>query len=68
MNNVNYSDLKLRVEELCRQEKFPPSGKVVTLAKFTALFTADVLLPTKKNPKLQVELFAIACITEHNMG
>lgn len=50
MNNVNYSDLKLRVEELCRQEKFPPSGKVVTLAKFTALFTADVLLPTKKTP------------------
>lgn len=63
MNNVNYSDLKLRVEELCRQEKFPPSGKVVTLAKFTALFTADVLLPTKKNPQTTSR---IVCNSLHN--
>lgn len=65
MNNVNYSDLKLGVAELCRQEKFLPSGKVVILAK--SLFTADLLLPTK-NPKLQLALFAIACTAEHNMG
>lgn len=33
MNDVNCSDLKVRVAELRRREKFPPSGKVVTLAK-----------------------------------
>lgn len=67
MNNVNYSDLKLKVAELCRQEKFPPSREGSNFGKGTH-FSLLMCYFQPKTPKLQLELFAITCIAEHNMG
>lgn len=48
MNNVNYSDLKLKVAELCRQEKFPPSREGSNFGKGSHFSLMMCYFQTKK--------------------